>query len=131
MTSNYSAIKSFDEFKINKIQKLEINSQEWSVIEDLHKILLTFNKATQHLSRRKYPSFSSCFVVYKLLSHFLLPNETDGETITFLKRILRIKLEYHLKAKLSSEQVKLIKVRFYKFFVNKTNFLNRFLANIK
>ncbi|CAF0754591.1 unnamed protein product [Brachionus calyciflorus] len=110
LTSNNSEIKGLNNSKINKIHRLELNSQEWSLINDLHKILLPFYKATQQLSKRNYPTFSSCYVVYKLLSHFLKAYDSDIETIKCLKRILQKNLEYHLNTKLSFEQRKLIKI---------------------
>ena len=44
LTANHSEIKSLDKSKLKKIQKLEIKSEEWSVIEDLHKILFPREK---------------------------------------------------------------------------------------
>lgn len=106
-------IRGLDEKKKEKIRKLDLNRNEWSIIEFLIKILHPFYESTKLLSRRKYPTLSSCLIVYKLLSNFLKTEDTRTEYALVVKEVLLENLDYHLKYKLNVEQSKLIKVIYF------------------
>ena len=100
-----------------------MTANEWSKLESVVQILRPFYQATKLLSYKKYPSLSSCFVVYKNLRTFLgFQNELEDEFSKIFKTCLLERLNYHLSDKLTVEQVKIIKViqfclNFNKFFL--------------
>ena len=116
LISSCDQINGLDNKKKDKIRKLDLNRNEGSIVEILIKILRPFYEATRLLSRTKYPTLSSCVIVYKLLSSFLNKEDSNSEYFQILKEILLENLEFHLDFKIILEQSKLIKVMFY--FVN-------------
>ena len=69
-----------------KVQYLMPEGEEWSIIDDLIKILESFQKITEVMSTEKFPTISSVRpLLYKLLEKSLKITSDDNATTKAMK----------------------------------------------
>lgn len=100
---------------IKKINQLEINSTEWSHLEQLHEILKLFYQGTIVMSGRKYPTIGVAYFVVRKLQNYLENNSNDNQILKRLKGLLRSTLARYFDT--DNEQLNLLKVIHHIFVV--------------
>ena len=76
-----------------KVQHLMPEGEEWSIIDELIKILEPFQEATEVMSTEKFPSISSVKpLLYKLLEKTLMVNSDDKAVTKSMKEVVKADL---------------------------------------
>ena len=96
-----------------KLHQLTLKPDEWDMLINLRTVLEPFLESTSTLSGRKYPTLASCFIIWRLLQHFLYSTSNDKPVITALKESLRFRFNIYCKSKLPPGQLETMNVRFF------------------
>ena len=74
--------------QIEKLDRLELNSNEWSLLKILGQLLNPFDLATKLLSAQRYPTIGLCLFVLHHLKLFLEGADADNGLLRQLKKLL-------------------------------------------
>ena len=74
--------------QIQKLDRLELNSNEWSLMKILGQLLKPFDFATKLLSAQRYPTIGLCLFVVHHIKLFLDDTDADNELQRQLKKLL-------------------------------------------
>jgi hypothetical protein len=74
--------------QVQKLDRLELNSNEWSLLKILSQLLKPFDSATKLLSAQRYPTIGLCLFVVHHLKLFLEDTDADNELQRQLKKLL-------------------------------------------
>lgn len=94
---------------IDKISSLELKSDDWSLLSNLHQALRPFFHATKALSGSSYPSIGFSYYIYIRLKNFLEDHsKKDNQVLKLLKSLLLKQLVHYFED--DDEQLQLLKV---------------------
>jgi hypothetical protein len=101
---------SITQDKIQKISNLELKSDDWTLLSNLHQLLRPFFHATRALSGRSYPSIGFSYYIYIRLKNFLQDHsKKDNSIMKRLKHLLLKQLVHYFED--DEAQFQLLKVR--------------------
>ena len=67
--------------QVEKLDRLELNSNDWSLLKILGQLLKPFDLATKLLSAQRYPTIGLCLFVLHHLKLFLEDTDADNELL--------------------------------------------------
>ena len=121
MVESFIALKSvvtklFDEIpgiglsrkQIEKLEKLELTSSDWTLLKLLAQLLKPFDLATKLLSSQTYPTIGLCVFALHLIKMFLEDTESDNDLLKRLKRYLVTTMTKYIDDE--KEQLRIIRV---------------------
>jgi hypothetical protein len=74
--------------QVQKLDHLELNSNEWSLLKILGQLLKPFDYATKILSAQRYSTIGLCLFVVHYIKLFLEDTDADNELQRQLKKLL-------------------------------------------
>lgn len=96
--------------QIQKLDRLELNSNEWSLVKILSQLLKPFDLATKLLSAQRYPTIGLCLFVLHHIKLFLDDTDADNELLRQLKKLLLNSMIHYIDHE--EEQMRILQVRF-------------------
>ena len=96
--------------QIQKLDRLELNSNEWSLVKILSQLLKPFDLATKLLSAQRYPTIGLCLFVLHHIKLFLEDTDADNELLRQLKKLLLNSTINYIDNE--EEQMRILQVRF-------------------